>query len=64
MSFAIQSGILVPVTCAVRRHVRNSLLFRSQIHSEQGKPNTNQRTRLIRVIFKSSVVEEVLVSLA
>lgn len=36
-SFAIQSGLLVPVSCAVGHHVRNSLLLCAQIHSEQGK---------------------------
>lgn len=40
MSVAIQSGILVSVTCAVWHHVRNPLLFRSQIHPGQGESNS------------------------
>lgn len=37
MSFAIQSVFLVPVTSAIRHHVRHSLLLYSQIHSEKGE---------------------------
>lgn len=37
VSFAIRSGVLVPVSCAVWHHVGHSLLLCSQIHSEQGK---------------------------
>lgn len=35
--FSFYSGILVSVTCLVRNHVRNPLLFYSQIYSEQGE---------------------------
>lgn len=34
---SVQSGVLVPVACSVRNHVRNSLLFHPQIHPEQSK---------------------------
>lgn len=46
MTVAFQSGILVPVSCAVRHHVRNPLLFCSEIHPEQGE--SNRKTKVCR----------------
>lgn len=46
MTVALQSGILVPVSCAVWHHVRNPLLFCSEIHPEQGE--CNPKTKVYR----------------